>query len=64
MVIESTASFPTPSHPNILSTIVVPPRREPIDKASNVTIVSIEALSTLPQRTTLPLTPRAFAPMT
>ena len=64
MVMESTASFPTPSHMKMLSIMAVPPRRLPMDRAKRVTMVSMADLRTLFHRVTLPRTPLALAPST
>ena len=63
-VIASTASFPTPSHIKIFSTMAVPPRRLPMDRASSVMIVSMEAFITLFQMITRLRIPLARAPVT
>ena len=56
--------FTNAIHIKIVSTIVVPPKRLPIDKASRVMIVSMEDFITFFHIITLPLTPLAFAPAT
>ena len=60
----STASFPTPSHIKMLSTIVVPPSKLPTESAISVIMVSIEDFITFFKIITCPLTPLAFAPVT
>ena len=64
MEIASTASFPTPSHMKMDSTIAVPPRRFPTDSINRVMTVTWDAFIILFHRVTENFTPRARAPVT